>query len=200
MPQPVVSGFMSGIGIIIIILQFAPMVRHDAPDGSVLMKLVALPAMLQDINYNSLILGLMTLFVIVMTPEKIKRTIPPQLVAITLGTIAGIYLFKEVPVIGVIPSGVPVFQMPAIPISELSNIIKFSLVLAFLGSIDSLLTSLVVDSLTRSSHDSNKELVGQGIGNIASGLFGGLPAAGATMRTLVNARAGATTGLSGAFH
>jgi SulP family sulfate permease len=78
--------------------------------------------------------------------------------------------------------------------------LRFALILAFLGSIDSLLTSLVADSVTRTHHNSNRELVGQGIGNVVAGLFGGIAGAGATMRTLVNIRAGATSRLSGAIH
>lgn len=200
MPQPVVSGFMSGIGIIIIILQIGPLLGHEAPNGTILVKLAAVWSMVQEPDVSALVLGAMTLGIMVLLPSRLARIMPPPLVAITVGTIAGVVLFPTVPVIGEIPFGLPNFQLPQIPLSELPYIIQFALGLAFLGSIDSLLTSLVVDSMTRSSHDSNQELIGQGIGNMAAGLFGGLPCAGATMRTLVNVRAGGNSGVSGVLH
>jgi SulP family sulfate permease len=99
-------------------------------------------------------------------------------------------LSLDIAQIRAVPTGVPQFAIPHFSVDELPYVIRFALVLAFLGSIDSLLTPIVADSLTRSTHDSNRELIGQGIGNIVSGLFSGLPGAGATMRTLINVRAG----------
>ena len=200
MPQPVVSGFMSGIGIIIIILQIGPLLGHKAPDGTILVKLAGMPQMFQAPNLSTLLLGAITLGITIFTPSRLARLVPPPLIAITVGTIAGLTFFKAAAVIGAIPSGIPRFQFPAISYADLPHILRFALVLAFLGSIDSLLTSLVADNITRTSHDSNKELVGQGIGNIACGFLGGLPGAGATMRTLVNVRAGGSSRLSGALH
>lgn len=200
MPQPVISGFMSGIGVIIIVLQFAPLLGHVAPDGPILVKLVALPQMMQAIDISAMLLGAMTLVIMMFSPLWLTRKIPSALIALVLGTIAGFTVLQNAPGIGTIPSGMPVFYFPQVELSQLPQIIRFALILAFLGSIDSLLTSLVVDSMTHTSHDSNRELVGQGIGNMIAGLFGGLPGAGATMRTLVNVRAGATSNLSGALH
>lgn len=200
MPQPVISGFMSGIGVIIIVLQIAPLLGHVAPDGPILVKLVDLPQMIREPDANALLLGAMTLIIMLFTPLWLARKIPPPLIALVLGTIAGFTVLQNAPEIGTIPSGMPVFYFPQVELSQLPRIIRFALILAFLGSIDSLLTSLVVDSITHTSHDSNRELVGQGIGNMVAGLFGGLPGAGATMRTLVNVRAGATSSLSGALH
>jgi SulP family sulfate permease len=200
MPQPVVSGFMSGIGIIIIILQIGPLLGHKAPDGTILVKLAGVPQMFQAPNVSTLLLGAITLGITIFTPSRLARLVPPPLIAIAVGTIAGLTFFKAAPVIGAIPSGIPSFQFPAISYADLPHILRFALVLAFLGSIDSLLTSLVADNITRTSHDSNKELVGQGIGNMVCGLLGGLPGAGATMRTLVNVRAGGSSRLSGALH
>lgn len=202
MPQPVVSGFMTGIGVIIIILQIAPLVGQVAPSGTILVKLTAIPSLWlwSQINYGAVALSGVTLAIMFLTPQRLAKIVPPALLAITVGTVAGVFIWGSAPVIGNIPSGFPSFQMPVLPINELPSIIKFAFMLAFLGSIDSLLTSLVADSITRTEHDSNKELVGQGIGNIMSGLFGGLPGAGATMRTLVNVRAGGTSQLSGALH
>jgi SulP family sulfate permease len=103
-------------------------------------------------------------------------------------------------VIGDIPSGWPELQLPVIDADRLAAVVRFSLMIAFLGSIDSLLTSLIADRKTGTEHNPNRELIGQGIGNTVSGLLGGLPGAGATMRTVANLRAGGRTPLSGALH
>jgi len=106
----------------------------------------------------------------------------------------------DVPVIGEIPSELPSLVMPSLDIQQLPAILEAAIELAFLGAIDSLLTSLVADNLTRARHDSNRELVGQGLGNIAAGLIGGIPGAGATMRTVINVESGGRSRLSGVIH
>lgn len=199
-PQSVVSGFMSGIGIIIIILQLPPLFGVGDVNGSTLAILSAFPHMLAALDINTLLLGLAVLAVMFFTPAGVNRYLPTPLLALLGGSLIAAVLSLDIPQIGAVPTGIPVFNVPDIRLDELPYIIRFALVLAFLGSIDSLLTSIVADSMTRSTHDSNRELVGQGIGNIASGLFAGLPGAGATMRTLVNLRAGGTTRLSGVIH
>jgi SulP family sulfate permease len=99
--------------------------------------------------------------------------------------------------IGEVPGGLPSLQMPTFSAEQWQVMVIDALVLALLGSIDALLTSVIADSLTRTQHNSDKELIGQGFGNLASGLFGGLPGAGATMGTVVNIQTGARTALSG---
>ena len=199
-PQPVVSGFMSGIGIIIIILQLPPLFGAAGIEGSTLSILSAVPQMLMTLDISALLLSLVVIGIMFFTPAKINKYFPAPLLALLIGTSLAALLSLDIEQIGAVPTGVPEFSIPTISLDELPYIIRFALVLAFLGSIDSLLTSLVADSMTRSSHDSNRELIGQGIGNIASGLFSGLPGAGATMRTLINVRAGGTTPLSGVIH
>lgn len=199
-PQPVVSGFMSGIGFIIIILQLAHGLGHAPPAGEIVEKLAALPAMAASPNLQALALCAICLGIMSFTPKTIAARVPPPLIAIVAGTVAGVMVFPAAPVIGDIPTGLPALTIPNITLADLPAILRFALILAFLGSIDSLLTSLVADSVTRTHHDSNRELIGQGVGNIAAGLFGGIAGAGATMRTLVNIRAGATSRLSGAIH
>jgi SulP family sulfate permease len=199
-PHPVVSGFMSGIGVIIIVLQLAHGLGHEPPQGEVIEKLAALPAMIVAPGFDALLLCLLCLGIMIFTPRRIAAVVPPPLIAIVAGTLAGVFVFTEAAVIGEIPTGWPQFAWPELGLADLPTVLRYALILAFLGSIDSLLTSLVADSVTRTYHDSNRELVGQGIGNMASGLFGGIAGAGATMRTLVNIRAGATSRLSGAFH
>ena len=199
-PYPVISGFMSGIGCIIIILQLPPLLGQVTPDGGILETLVALPSLVQHINVQALLTGVAALAIIYLTPARIRSVVPPPLLALVIGTLAVMFLFPTAPIIGEIPSGLPTLQMPAFNLADFAVIIRYALVLAFLGSIDSLLTSLVADSLTRTSHDSNRELCGQGIGNMVAGLFGAIPGAGATMRTVINIRSGGTTNRSGMIH
>ncbi|NCB12579.1 MAG: SulP family inorganic anion transporter, partial [Erysipelotrichia bacterium] len=112
-----------------------------------------------------------------------------------------IFMDFEITTIGEIPMGFPNFVLPiSFDILKLSTILTFAITLALLGSIDSLLTSVVADSKTKTKHDSKKELIGQGIGNTICSFFGAIPGAGATMRTVVNINSGATTKLSGMVH
>lgn len=200
-PFPVISGFMSGIGIIIISLQLAPLLGHGA-QSSVIESLQNLPYFLQHYHPAALLLGGMTLMLLFYCPKSVSRVLPTPLIAIIAGTC--VYLFAmlegEVAVIGDIPSGLPSLQIPVIEWYLLQDMLLAALMLAALGSIDSLLTSLVADNMTKTQHDSDRELIGQGVGNMVAGLFGGLPGAGATMRTVVNIRAGGQTQISGAVH
>jgi len=199
-PFPVISGFMSGIGCIIVILQLAPLAGHPIPGGNMLHKLAALPQLLATPGKDALALGLLSLALVFLMPKRITRVLPAPLIALTLGTLAGMTLFSGAPVIGDIPTGLPQPYLPTFSLTDLPQMLISALILAFLGSIDSLLTSLIADSITRTHHHSDKELVGQGIGNLVAGIFGGIPGAGATMRTVVNVRAGGRTPLSGALH
>jgi sulfate permease, SulP family len=198
-PYPVISGFMSGIGCIIIILQLAPLVGGESVKG-VLKSVLAMPTLINQIQAHAFSLGLIALVIVCFIPQQISRYIPGPLLALIVGTIMGVFFFNEASVIGEIPTGFPSMQLPVFSVDEFATIIKFSLILAFLGAIDSLLTSLIADSVTRTHHKSDRELVGQGIGNIIAGLFGAIPGAGATMRTVVNVRAGGRTPISGALH
>ena len=198
MPYTVVSGFMSGIGLILIILQIGPLLGSAPPAGGVIGTLSALPLLLSSIAWTELALGAMTFCVLIYTPKQLRRYLPPQLLALVLGTIVGVFILSgEIRIIGQIPTGLPSMQIPAFDWGHWQTILVNALVLAMLGSIDALLTSVIADSLTKQESNANKELIGQGIGNIASGLFGGLPGAGATMGTVVNIQAGAQTALSG---
>jgi len=109
-------------------------------------------------------------------------------------------LALSVPVLGDIPTGLPSLHLPVFDQSKALLILEAAFILAVLGAIDSLLTSLVADNMTRTRHDSNKELIGQGIGNTFAGLIGGIAGAGATMRTVVNIRSGGKYNVSGMVH
>ncbi len=199
MPYTVISGFMSGIGVILIILQFAPFLGQASPKGGVIGTVQNLPMLISNINPLETLLAVITVAILFFYPSKLKKFLPPQLLALIVGTLIAILLFggAEIRRIGEISVGLPTLQLPTFSIPQLRTMLIDALVLAMLGCIDALLTSLVADSLTRTEHDSNKELMGQGLGNLVSGLFGGIAGAGATMGTVVNIQSGGRTALSG---
>ena len=197
-PYPVISGFMSGIGVIIIILQLGRLLGHEPPGGTI-GALQYLPTALASINFTTLIIGLGTLLIAYKWPPSLGKYVPGALAALVIGTTVGLFI-DELPVLGDIPTGLPSFQMPIFDQDTLFLVVEAAVVLAVLGCIDSLLTSLVADNMTRTRHNSNQELVGQGIGNTVAGLFGGIAGAGATMRTVVNIRSGGSGRLSGIVH
>jgi SulP family sulfate permease len=198
MPYSVISGFMSGIGIILIILQIAPFLGQPSPDGGVLGTLQSLPTLLINIDPLELILGVLTVAILFFMPARFKRYAPPPLVALVAVTLVSFLFFgADIRRIGEIPTGLPSLVFPTFTAEQITEMFIDGLVLGVLGCIDSLLTAMISDSLTRQEHDSNKELIGQGIGNMVSGLFGGLPGAGATMGTVVNIQIGARSALSG---
>ncbi|WP_455205473.1 SulP family inorganic anion transporter [Kaarinaea lacus] len=199
MPYTVVSGFMSGIGIILVILQIGPLLGQAAPSGGVIAILEGLPGLLNGVQMTETLLALMTLGILFFMPGKLKRLLPPQLVALIIGTVVSILVLGSADVrrIGEIPTGLPEFRMPMFSGEQWQIMLVDAVVLGMLGCIDALLTSVIADSLTRTQHKSDKELIGQGVGNMMSGLFGGLPGAGATMGTVVGIQAGAKTALAG---
>jgi SulP family sulfate permease len=198
MPYPVISGFMTGIGCILIIMQLDPILGY-AGTSTVENALTVLPDYLAHPRWDAVIIGSVSLLLCFQTPDLVKKFIPAPLVALIVGSVGAFFWF-DVSVLGEIPNALPTLQTPTIAIDRLGDMITTSLVLAALGSIDSLLTSLVADNVTASFHDSDKELVGQGIGNLVAGCFGGLPGAGATIRTLTNVHSGGQTSLSGVVH
>ncbi|NBD16895.1 MAG: STAS domain-containing protein [Cyanobacteria bacterium] len=199
MPYTVISGFMSGIGVILIILQIAPFLGQASPKGGVVGTVQNLPLLIGNINPIETLLAGLTVAILVFYPRQLKKYLPPQLLALIVGTILSITLFanSDLRRIGEISVGFPSLQVPTFSAPQLQTMLVDALVLAMLGCIDALLTSLVADSLTRTEHDSNKELIGQGLGNLFSGLFGGIAGAGATMGTVANIQTGGRTALSG---
>ncbi|MGF1601637.1 MAG: SulP family inorganic anion transporter [Thermosynechococcaceae cyanobacterium] len=201
-PYTVISGFMSGIGVIIILLQIGPLLGQ-APSGNVMSSLLEIPKVLSQIEPTSAGLGVLTLAIVFLWPPKLTRVVPAPLLALIICTLLSVFVLPDNPdvrVIGEIPAGLPVFQPPNFNLGVLKEMVGYGIMLAILGAIDSLLTSLVADNVTRTQHNSDRELMGQGVGNLLAGLFGGLPGAGATMRTVINAQAGGSTPLSGMVH
>ncbi len=198
-PYSVVSGFMSGIGVIIIALQVGPLLGISTRGGVI----ESLKTVASNFEPNGAAIGvaIMTLGIVFLTPRKISQWVPSPLLALLIVTPISIFLFGDTAIdrIGEIPRGVPSLSVPSFN-QYLPIIIKAGLVLAVLGAIDSLLTSLVADNISQTRHNSDRELIGQGIGNAVAGLFSGLPGAGATMRTVINVKSGGATPLSGMVH
>lgn len=201
MPYTVISGFMSGIGAIIIMIEIAPLFGHP-PSSNVVESVTKMPFYISNANPSSIALGILTLAIVFLTPTKITRLIPSPLLALIVGTLVAVHLLPDqgLRLIGDIPSGLPSLHFPRFDLARIRDIFGYGLMLAVLGSIDSLLTSLVADNITQTQHDSDRELIGQGIGNLLAGMFGGLPGAGATMRTVINVKSGGKTPISGMIH
>ncbi len=207
-PYPVLSGFMSGIGVIIILQQIYPLIGLKSP-VLVVDMITQLPERITSgISLTALFLGLGTIAIIYIFP-LITKKIPSTLVALVVMTVIALFCnMEEKLLIGSIPSGFPMpfFAKEGISLSGLNwgEILKASVIpgltLAGLGSIDTLLTSVVADNITKTQHNSNRELIGQGIGNMISGLFCGIAGAGATMRTVVNVKSGGRSQISGMVH
>jgi len=198
-PYPVISGFMSGIGVIIILLQFSRLFGGAPKGGTVFSAIEAIPVAIMNMNFSAFGLAALTLAVVFFWPKRFSKFMPGTLAALIIGTLVGL-LLTNVPILGAIPSGLPEFVIPQLSGNTLVIVLEAAVILAILGAIDSLLTSLVADNVTRTRHNSNQELIGQGVGNTVAGFFGALPGAGATMRTMVNIRTGGTTKVSGMVH
>ncbi len=198
-PYPVISGFMSGIGCIIIALQAARLFGHEPEGGGTIPALAAIPSAIADPNFAALFVGLVTLAIVFFWPAKWGKWLPGALAALIIGTLLSLVV-SGAPILGDIPTGLPSFLIPEFTRDTIFVVFEAAFILAVLGAIDSLLTSLVADNMTRTRHDSEKELIGQGIGNTIAGFFGAIPGAGATMRTVVNIRSGGETKIAGMLH
>ncbi len=196
-PYSVISGFMTGIGIIVMMVQVGPFLGVAAQPGGVVGNIRGFPEAIANAELHSVIVAAITLLVAVLWPARFRRYLPAPLAAMIVGSAIGIFWLTNLRVIGDVPTGLPEFNVPVYDPGFLVSSLTPALVMALLGSIDSLLTSLIADSLTRTRHNPNRVLIGQGIGNTTVGLVGGLPGAGSTLDTVVNIRSGGRTPLSG---
>jgi len=203
-PYPVIAGFTSGIAVIIFAGQLKEffglslkMPRHT-PE-----QIVTVLAHLREANLTAVALGALTLLILFRWPPR-WRAAPPSIVAVILTT-ALVAIFK-LPVhtigseFGGIPAGFPRFQVPSINYQEIHELMIPAMTIAMLGAIESLLSAMVADGMIGDHHDSNQELVAQGIANIVCPLFGGIPATGAIARTATNIRSGGRTPVAGIIH
>ena len=202
LPYNVISGFMTGIGVILIFVQLAPFLGQETPKGGAIGVIKNLPMLIANLNPWETLLGIITLVILFLYPSRWKNIVPPQLIALIIGTLVSMFLLNGVEIrtigtIGEITPGLPQLQMPTFSGENLRLMFVNAIILGTVGSIDCLLTCVVSDGLTRQEHKSNKELVGQGIANIITGLCGGIAGSGATTPTVVNIQAGGRTALSG---
>jgi len=194
-PYSVISGFMSGIGCILILLQLGPLIGAKAPEPGVMGTITNLDSIFAQLSYQEISIALVSLAILFLTPKALAKKIPPQLIALIVVSVLSMVLFTQAEIsrIGAIDIGLPSFYFPTFSDVLLREMFIDAMILGTLGCIDSMLTSLIADNLTKEDHDSDRELRGQGLGNLFSGMFGGLPGAGATMGTVVSIQAGGKT-------
>lgn len=204
-PYPVVSGFMSGIGVIIVITQIFPFFGVAAPSGGPLGTIKSIHKIPEIVNVYSVGVALATIAIIYMLPRVTKK-IPAALVALVVISALAFFVLPTDMILrinsrGDIPTGLPTLELGFISVfsdfGHMMVVFEYAFTLAALGAIDSLLTSVVADNMTKTKHHSDQELIGQGIGNMAASMIGGLPGAGATMRTVININTGGKTKISG---
>ncbi|MXV89078.1 MAG: SulP family inorganic anion transporter [Acidimicrobiia bacterium] len=195
-PYSVISGFMSGVGIIIILSQTLPFGGSAVAEGGPLGAIRAWPDLFGDLNTQAVVIGGVTLAVSIFWPVRLRRWLPATLAALIAGTLLSVGWGGDTPIIGDVPQGFPAIALPAFSVDLLGRAVQPAITLALLGSINTLLTSLMADSMTRTQHDSDRELIGQGVGNVATGFIAGMPSAGITVLTGANIRAGARTRVS----
>ncbi len=199
-PYIVISGFMSGIGLVVILIQLPPFMGSDPVPGGAVGALLSLPEVINQINFDAFCIAAISLLVGISWPARLARYLPRPMVSLVAGSAAGILVFTGAPILGELPIGLPDLQFTSLEQipdpAYLLRLIEPAVILALLGSVDSLLTSLVADSISGTNHNSNKELIGQGIGNMVAGFIGALPGAGTTTNTVTNIRSGGTTRIS----
>ncbi len=204
-PRPVITGFTNGIALLIASTQikdFFGLVTPRVP-GDLVGRLAVLAKSATTAHWQSILISVGTLTIILALPLFTKR-IPGSIIALFLSTASVVVFHLQVPTIGSafggIPAGFPHFALPTLHVSQIGPLIPSAFTVAFLAAIESLLSAVVADSMTGDRHKSNVELLAQGLANIVSPLFGGIPATGAIARTATNIRFGAQTPISGMIH
>ena len=196
-PHVVIAGFLSAIGILVMAIQVLPILGLPTVPGGAVGMVRALPHAVQHINADALAIGCTTLAVAALWPARLSRILPAPLAGLCAGTLLGVLWLGDAPIIGPIPAGLPPLHLELPSLDFLPRAIQPALSLALIGSVVSLLTSLAADSMTRTTHDPERELIGQGVGNMAAGFVGGLPGAGTPVYTVSNIRAGGQTRMAG---
>ena len=196
-PYAVVSGFTSAVGLIIIIVQVLPFFGTEVALGGALKSLREWPDAITNVDPGALTLGVVTLAVCIFWPGRLQRFLPPSVAALIIGTLVGVLWLSDAPTIGEVPTGLPDLMVPELSVGDLGSALPAAVTIALLGSINSLLTARVADSLTRQNHDPSRELMGAGAANVVVAFIGGVPGAGATSCTVANVKAGGRSRVSG---
>ncbi len=194
-PYPVISGFLTGIGLIIIVLQLAPLVGGVA-QSSTIKALMNYPQVFSNINPQALILGVTTLLILFFTPKIITKFVPVQLLALVLVTSASYFMGLDVDKISSITFSLPHFQMPHLTLDLIMKDVPTALTLAFIATSESLLTGIIMDSLTKVKHNSKRLVLAQGFGNLFCALSGSMMGSAATMRSVAAVKSGAHSRVS----
>lgn len=204
-PRPVVIGFTNGIAVLIASTQIKDFLglSVDVVPSEFVPRMRTLFASLSTVDWQTLALALGSLACIVLWP-RVTRRVPGSIVALLAGTTVAAALGMHVETIGSrfggIPGGLPSFSMPQFSPALVNSLLPSAITIAFLAAVESLLSAVVADGMIHDRHDSNVELVAQGVANIASPLFGGIPATGAIARTATNIRSGAKSPVAGMIH
>lgn len=205
-PYTITTGFTSGIAVTIVIGQLKDFFGVTYPDGvkpiETTEKMKAFVQNISSINIDALIVGVVSLAILIIAPYVLKK-VPGSLIAVIVGILMVQFLPLKVSTIGnlyTLSNSLPSFHMPAIRFSTISASVSNAFTIAVLAAIESLLSCVVADGMINSKHRSDMELVAQGAGNIASALFGGIPATGAIARTAANIKNGGRTPIAGMVH
>jgi SulP family sulfate permease len=205
-PNPVIVGFTAGIGVIIFVGQWKDFLGlSPAPSGLHFHeKIIVLIQALPTLNLATTGMGLLALFILIVGPRYLKRIPAPLAAMVVITLLQALFHFEGVATIGTafggIPKKLPSFVIPTVGFAQILSLIGPAFTIALLGAIESLLSAVVADGMAGTKHNSNQELIGQGIANIVAPLFGGFAATGAIARTATNIRNGATSPLSGVVH
>lgn len=194
-PYPVISGFMNGVGIIIILIQLNPLIGHSTISNT-FDSIKHFVLNLQNINMPAMWLGLLTLLIVFGIPKKINKYFPSQILALIVCTIISIKLGLDIPKISEISVNFPKIALPLLDFQKITTYLPYAATLAVVLSAESMLTGLVADSLTKTKHEPKRLLFSQGFGNIFCALSGSLCGTAATMRTVAALNTGATTRLA----
>lgn len=194
-PYPVISGFLNGIGIIIIIMQLNPLIGCPIMSNTIT-SIGAFFHNLSSINIQALFIGVLTLLIVFIIPKKFNKIIPSQAIALVICTFISMKLDLNVEKISALSAALPALKVPAFNIHHIITYMHYAVVLAIVLSTESLLTVLVADSLVKTKTSAKRMLIGQGIGNMVCSLAGSLPGSAATMRTVAAVHSGATTRLA----
>ncbi|MBQ8642078.1 MAG: sodium-independent anion transporter [Clostridia bacterium] len=205
-PHTITTGFTSGIAVTIVVGQIKDFLGLTYPEGThaieTMEKLEAVAASIGTLNWQALLVGLLGLAILILWP-KVSKKIPGSLIAVVVGVLVVKLIGMEVNTIGdlyTISRSLPSFSLPAVELSSLWPLVSSAFTIAILAGIESLLSCVVSDGMIGDRHNSNTELIAQGLGNIASGLFGGIPATGAIARTAANVKNGGRTPVAGMVH
>lgn len=195
-PASLLSGFLTAIGILIIIKQSVALVGSTTPQGGITDVFASWPDAVRHVNFDALALAFICMVLALLWRGRLARLAPSFFVVLVVGILAGVLFFRDAPTVGEVPSGLPSIQLSAVSLDFFLRALQPAFIMALIGSIVTFLTSLRLDTITGSQGQPNRELFAQGMGNIAAGLVGGLPGSNA-QGSIPNALSGGRTRVSG---